>query len=196
MSKDKDEIREQILAAAEKRIQQYGFNKTTMNEIAKDCNMSAANIYRFFDSKNEIATELALQSFFEAEKLLKAITRNPELSPVDKLKAFTLEKLRMNYQMFNHQPNCFEIVNYIIDERDDLIEQHKETARSYLAEVLAEGNRDGLFDIDDIFAMADTLLKAVTLFYCPVLINMYTLEEMEHSAVEVVELLVKGLEKR
>lgn len=196
MSKDKHETREQILAAAEKRIQQYGFNKTTMNEIAKDCNMSAANIYRFFNNKNEIATEFALQSFSEAEKLLKAVARNPELAPIDKLKAFTLEKLRMNYQMFNHQPNCFEIVNYIIDERDDLIEQHKETARSYLAEILAEGNQTGLFDIDDIFTMADTFLKAVTLFYCPVLINMYTLEEMEDSAVHVVELLVKGLEKR
>ncbi len=184
------------MAAAEKRIMQYGFNKTTMNEIAKDCNMSAANIYRFFNSKNDIATEFALQSFTEAEKLLKTIIRNPKLDTVDKLKAFTLEKLRMNYQMFYQQPNCFEIVNYILDKRDDLIEQHKETVRSYLAEVLAEGNRADLFDIDDIFAMADTFLKAVTLFYCPVLINMYTLEEMERSAVEVVELLVKGLEKR
>ena len=51
MSKDKQKIKEQIMAAAGKRFLQYGFNKTTMGEIAKDCHMSAANIYRFLKAK-------------------------------------------------------------------------------------------------------------------------------------------------
>ena len=48
--KSRQEIAEQIIAAAEKRFFYYGFGKTTMAEIASDCDMSPANIYRFFVS--------------------------------------------------------------------------------------------------------------------------------------------------
>lgn len=196
MPKNREITRELILDAAANRIQQYGFNKTTMNEIAKDCNMSAANIYRFFDSKNDIAAEMAQQSFVEVEKTCKDIARKTRLAPVEKLKAFCNVKLRTNYEMLYENPNCFEIIHFIMEERDDLISAHKEKVRSYLAEILAEGNRTGLFDIDDVVTMADTFQKAVILFYCPVFIKMYTLEEMEASVECVVNLLVAGLKKR
>jgi AcrR family transcriptional regulator len=196
MSKDKQEIKDQIMAAAEKRFLQYGFNKTTMGEIAKDCHMSAANIYRFFKNKNDIASEMASQSLLEAQHVLKELVRDTRLTPVEKLKSFTLAKLQMNYKMFSQQPNYFEIVNYIVKERDDLLEKHHDKITSFIAEILAEGNRMSLFDVDDIFTVADTFLKAVTLFICPVLVDMYTLEEMEDAADKVVTLLVKGLEKR
>src|ERR1041384_4520369 len=47
--------REAILNAAAERILHYGYNKTTMTEIAADCGMSAGNIYRFYPSKIDIA---------------------------------------------------------------------------------------------------------------------------------------------
>ncbi|MDH3693378.1 MAG: TetR/AcrR family transcriptional regulator, partial [Gammaproteobacteria bacterium] len=36
-----ENVRERILEAANVRFQQYGYNKTTMAEIAGDCKMSA-----------------------------------------------------------------------------------------------------------------------------------------------------------
>lgn len=195
MSTDKEKTRQQILRAADERIQQYGFCKTTMNEIAKDCKMSAANIYRFFDSKNDIAAELATQCFSDAEQIFKTVARDTKTGPPEKLKGLCIEKLRVNYSMFHQNPNYFEIVNFIIEERDDLIETHKNKVRAYIAEVLAEGNRIGLFDIDDVVATADTFHKAVILFHCPVFINMYTLQEMEESVENVVNLLIQGLKK-
>ena len=53
----KEQTRQKILVAAQERFERYGFNKTTMNEIAKDCEMSAANIYRFFKNKGELIAE-------------------------------------------------------------------------------------------------------------------------------------------
>ena len=40
----KADPREAILKAAADRILHYGYNKTTMSEIAADCGMSAGNI--------------------------------------------------------------------------------------------------------------------------------------------------------
>ena len=56
---EKTDTRQQILDAAFQRIMHYGYAKTTMAEIARDCCMSAGNIYRFFASKIDIAEAMA-----------------------------------------------------------------------------------------------------------------------------------------
>ena len=48
-------IKHDILDKAFLRFGRFGFGKTTMAEIAKDCDMSAGNLYRYFDNKKEIA---------------------------------------------------------------------------------------------------------------------------------------------
>ncbi|HXI87254.1 MAG TPA: TetR/AcrR family transcriptional regulator, partial [Parvularculaceae bacterium] len=50
-----DDTAKQILHAASSRFLHYGYGKTTMSEIAKDCNMSTGNVYRYFPSKMDIA---------------------------------------------------------------------------------------------------------------------------------------------
>ena len=43
-----ESIKNRIIEEAEKHFRQYGFKKSRMAEIAKDCQMSAANLYRYF----------------------------------------------------------------------------------------------------------------------------------------------------
>ena len=43
--------RVKILTEAERLFRHYGYSKTTMADIADGCDMSAANLYRFFPSK-------------------------------------------------------------------------------------------------------------------------------------------------
>ncbi len=47
-----NQVRARILEASQGRFRQYGYNKTTMAEVAKDCGMSAANLYRYFENKH------------------------------------------------------------------------------------------------------------------------------------------------
>ena len=70
---DPDKIRQDILEAAEARFKLYGYNKTTMSEIAKDCDMSAANLYRFFQNKLDIGANLACRCLDDEICLLKSI---------------------------------------------------------------------------------------------------------------------------
>ncbi|HEO66026.1 MAG TPA: TetR/AcrR family transcriptional regulator, partial [Spirochaetes bacterium] len=58
MSEDKENIRQKILEVAEKRIDHYGFNKTTVEEIAEDANIGKGSIYSHFKSKKEILIAL------------------------------------------------------------------------------------------------------------------------------------------
>jgi len=59
MTQSSDKVRLRILEAAAQRFTQFGYNKTTMAEVAQDCGMSAANLYRYFENKLDIGANLA-----------------------------------------------------------------------------------------------------------------------------------------
>ncbi len=191
-----ENTRNLIIGAAEGRFSQYGFNKTTMAEIAKDCDMSAANLYRFFENKNDILAEMTDRCFRQTEDSLREVLRRPDVSPAESLEAFIVEKLRIKYDMQANQPKFNEIVEYISSERFDLVSRHRDALRSSMAEIIADGNRNGDFDADDIVATAELISKATILFDHPVFMNKFSLDELEEAAKGIVRLLVKGLERR
>jgi AcrR family transcriptional regulator len=56
------EVREQIVAAAEEHFRRYGFEKTTVSDLAKSIGFSKAYIYKFFDSKQAIGEAICSQT--------------------------------------------------------------------------------------------------------------------------------------
>jgi AcrR family transcriptional regulator len=195
MSKN-EETRELIINAAEKRFSQYGFNKTTMAEIAKDCGMSAANLYRYFKDKNDILVVMAESCFRSIEDCLREILRRPGMSASEKLKLMTLEKLRAKYDLVTNNPKINEMVQYISSERFDIISRHKDAIKSVLAEAIAEGNRSGELEATDIVKTADMISKATIMFDHPSFMCDCSLKELEDSASEIIDTLARGLKKQ
>lgn len=195
-TKVSDEIRQLILDKAVGRFGQYGIGKTTMVEIAKDCDMSAGNLYRYFDSKREIGVEVAKRFIAHMESVIREVVRRPGLTPVERLEAFVLEKLQLVHRQVKEQPHILELVYYIFDERWDLVEQHRETQNSLMSEILAEGNRLGDFEVQDVAQTAQTIYAITTKFRVPHFMNRYTFEALAEEARGAVSLIIKGLGKR
>ena len=72
-----DETARAILDAASRRFLHYGFGKTTMSEIAGDCNMSTGNLYRFFGSKLDIAEAFVRRLRADQVARLREVTARP-----------------------------------------------------------------------------------------------------------------------
>src|SRR5690606_12244692 len=53
-----DSKKGQIVQAALKRFSHYGFNKTTMSEIAVDLNITKANLYYYYPDKNALIKDV------------------------------------------------------------------------------------------------------------------------------------------
>lgn len=190
-----EEIRQRIFAAADARFRQYGFNKTTMAEIAEDCGMSPANIYRFYSSKNEIVAEMATACFRKKEDALREILHAPGLSAAEKLEAFVLETMRITHARVSEQPKVKEVVDCICRDRVDLVSRHGEIKQSLIAEILAEGNRSGEFEVPDIVAAAETILQATVLAEDHLFVGKYPVAELERIVRGIVRLLIRGLKK-
>lgn len=191
-----EEIKNQILDAAFERFGRYGFGKTTMVEIAKECQMSAGNLYRYYPNKKEIGAGCAGRCMQASEELWREILKQPKLSPAMRLTAFVEEKLHYLHQQFSDNPPLFELVMYISGERGDLVSGHLKVLQSLVAEVLAEGNKTGDFDVPDVLGTARVFLAATTKFITPHFMGAFKLKELENEAREVVQLLVQGLTKR
>ena len=81
------EKRAQILTLAKKKFERFGFNKTTVDEIAKDASISKRTLYQEFENKAKILEELFM---FEALSVRKAILNqiNKIVGPKEKLQTF------------------------------------------------------------------------------------------------------------
>jgi AcrR family transcriptional regulator len=189
-----EEIKDLILEKSIDRFIRYGFGKTTMVEIAKDCGMSAGNLYRYYESKFDIGVGVAQDYISRAEKVLKDVLQKPGLTPTQRLEAFVLEKLRFMHSNILEQPNVQDLVNYILDERWDLVESHREFQNALMSEILTEGNRSGEFKVADVAQTANVIYAMTTKFRLPHFIKNVTLEGLEQEAKGVMDLMLHGLQ--
>jgi AcrR family transcriptional regulator len=67
--------RERILEAAELCLVRNGFDRTTMQDIARAAAMSAANLYRYFDSKEALVVGLVEREHLRGAALVGQLGR-------------------------------------------------------------------------------------------------------------------------
>ena len=189
----KSDTRDQIVEAAKTRFSHYGYDKTTMAELARDCNMSPGNLYRFFPGKLDIAEAIAQGAEDERFKQAQELVRQDGVSPPEKLRALLFFELRETFYRLESQPRAIEIAQIIAKERPDFSNRAMHRARSLIAEILAAGNADGSFDISDIVFAAEMIQSATMKFDFPQLWSRLSLDKLERELDGVLNLIVGGL---
>jgi AcrR family transcriptional regulator len=184
-----------ILDKAFLRFRHFGFGKTTMVEIAEDCEMSAGNLYRYFKSKKDIGAGCARRCMQQKLDLEREIVRNHRLKPEQKLQTLALEVLDYMYLQFSDQPALMELVDFISRKRWDIVLQYMEQERSLLSEILSEGNRSGDFNIPDVLGTSKCIQAALIKFIAPRYMDAFTLEELRQEASGVTTMLTEGLKQ-
>jgi AcrR family transcriptional regulator len=190
------DIHTQILEAAEARFNQYGYNKTTMAEIACDCDMSAANLYRYFKNKLDIGAAISQQCLDEKEQLLAAVVHDGSLTASEKLEAFVLKVLHYTYNHFDVSPKLSELVEAMSDQRPDMVAKHSGSKLKLLSDLVEQGQKSGEFQLENVDEAAEAIQTAILLFYYPLTLKMYPLEVLELKAINLCRLLLAGLTTR
>lgn len=189
------DIHSQIVDAANTRFRHYGYGKTTMVEIAADTGMSAANLYRYFNSKQDIIAECANRCMCERVDRLRVAIRKSGMSAIEQLEAYVLTDLNMSHEMAEGDERISELVNNITLERPDMVYKKVEAENALIAEILLHGNETGEFNVDDITKTADAIHMSLIIFNVPSFMSLYSLEEFKEKARSVIELIITGLEK-
>jgi len=189
------DTRSQIVGAAHTRFRHYGYGKTTMAEIAADIGMSAANLYRYFESKQDIIAECANRCMCERVDRLRAAIRKPGMGATEQLQTYVLTDLNISHEMAEDDEKISELVNNITLQRPDMVYRKIEAENALIAEILSYGNETGEFAIDDITNTASTIHMSLVIFNVPTFMSLYSLEEFKEKATSIIDLIVTGLAK-
>src|SRR4030066_2586274 len=100
------EKRAHILTLAKKKFERFGFNKTTVDEIARDASISKRTLYQEFENKEKILEELLM---FEALAVRKAILNQigKITEPAEKLQTY----IRLSNKYLEQNPFVVNILN-------------------------------------------------------------------------------------
>ncbi len=188
-------IRAEILKAAQEHFRNFGYGKTTMAEIADDVNMSAANLYRYFDNKQDIAAACADQCMDELHTLLENVVKLPNLNATQRFHMFVQTAMRYYYEMSHDTPRLNELVESIAHNHPGMIHQRNQKIESLMAAILKQGMEEDEFQVENISTTARAVTKATVMFTTPIFMPLYALEQFEKMAVDVVTLIIKGLRK-
>jgi len=188
----------QILNAADTLFRQLGYNKTTMMDISKECGISCGGLYRYFESKQKIGEGCVIRCFAKLERNLKEVIHQEGRIAGTRLEEFVLANLRYYHEQFSLNPRFNELILFVTNERRDLLREHLDRRASLLAEILSEGNRNGEFDVDNVYQTSKTIVDALSKFTAArfIALEPYSIEEMEDQAKEVIGLLICGIGKR
>ena len=192
---DTPDTRQQILDAAMERILHYGYAKTTMSEIAKDCGMSAGNIYRFFASKLDIAEAMARKFNGEMYQNYAAIVREKKPA-AQRMREFFEFSMSSTFQAIEAKAKILEVAEVLSDERPLYFNEQLAQERVYLVQLLEDGIREGVFrPIERLDETAEFIQAALMKFRFPQLFSHLTLPKLKRELAGVLNLLLAGLSK-
>ncbi|BBB92201.1 MAG TPA: TetR/AcrR family transcriptional regulator [Methylomusa anaerophila] len=145
-----DELKDLILDKAKDRFDRFGFKKTTMDEISRDCKISKKTIYEQFKDKEDLFICLFIRESRKAREIIFA-RMGEIIDPLDKL--IQLVKTATSY--FNED----NFLTRLLKSNDDLFSPFlimkyrciaEEEVISIIADIISEGKKQGkLRDVDE-----------------------------------------------
>ncbi|HZP68595.1 MAG TPA: TetR/AcrR family transcriptional regulator [Pseudolabrys sp.] len=173
-----DDTRDRIMDVADRLFRQLGFAKTTVADIAAELDMSPANVYRFFPSKNAIVEAICRRCLAELDERAWEIgrSRGPARERIERL---ILEILAYHKANLLTDKRVNDIVLVAIEDSWDAIQAHKEVIRNVVELIIRDGIAAGEFEKVDPAETSRLFMRSVVAFVHPVLISQCLAEDEE-----------------
>ncbi len=185
--------REHILDQAQGLFRRFSYGKTTMADIAGTVGMSAANLYRYFDAKEEIAIQVSQRCMYEDEDIGREIIRSAEPSAAVKLERLILKIALHKYDRFKGDPFMQEIIQICATNRGDVMDMHMASLTAMIQDVLDQGLAAGEFEpVDGDNDAFKVLLALAGAWYPAVSVN-FSREQIDAFCGQLTKLVLKGL---
>jgi len=135
-----------ILDKSKELFERFGYQKTTLTDIAKSVGKVKTAIYYYFSGKEEIFAQLVKQESEEFfTQLQKAVDQQD--SPLSKLECYVetritlMQKISSRYGFLKQE--FFELMPIVEENRKEA--HQKEQA--YIEAILTEGSKEGSFNV-------------------------------------------------
>jgi AcrR family transcriptional regulator len=180
---------ENIINTAERLFQGTGFQKTTVADIARELQMSPANVYRFFTSRFEIEEAVCRRLLDQIQLTIRKEIAKSKGPASRTLRNATFAVSQMNTLRFTAERKLHELFETAHNENWPTVREHYNWIDKRFEEVIGEGMAAGEFRRGDA-KLASRLFRSICLEFC----NPRLMEETPRPAIsEVVEFCLAAL---
>lgn len=186
------EVRNQIVAAATEHFSRYGYEKTTVSDLARAIGFSKAYIYKFFESKQAIGEMICANCLHEIESDVRAAVEETDL-PAEKLrrmfKVFTEASLRL----FFRDRKLYDIAASAATENWQAVQAYEARVQKLLQDVLQEGRQTGDFERKTPLDEATAAIYLVMRPYLNPLLLQYNFDSADVAPAQLSSLVLRSL---
>lgn len=185
-------VREQIVQAAQEYFGHYGYEKTTVAELAKSIGFSKAYIYKFFNSKQAIGEVICTNRLRMIMDIVEAEIADATTSS-DKLRRLFRALIDANSDLFFHDRKLYDIASAASVEQWQSAVNHKIKLKNLLASIVSEGRANGEFERrSPLDETVDAVFLVLLPYINPVQLQ-YNLDVAPQAAQQLPSLILRSL---
>jgi len=186
------EIRDQIINAAMQHFGHYGYEKTTVSDLARAIGFSKAYIYKFFDSKQAIGGVICSNRLAMIMQIVEAaIAEAPTAS--ERLRRLFRSISEAGSDLFFHDRKLYDLAAVASRDQWPSVKIHEVRIRELIRQIVLQGRESGEFERK---TPLDEAVNAIFLILRPYVDSaqlQYNLATAPEAAVHLPALILRSL---
>jgi AcrR family transcriptional regulator len=186
------EVRDQIIAAATEHFRRYGYEKTTVSDLAKTIGFSKAYIYKFFDSKQAIGEAICGKTLGSLVATVEEAVAGAT-TPTEKFRRMFKVLVTTGVGLFFDDRKLYDIAAFAAGEGWPPARAYALRLREILTEIVREGREAGEFERKTPLDETVQAIYLVLLPYANPLLLQHNLDRAEDAPVQLSNLVLRSL---
>jgi AcrR family transcriptional regulator len=188
------EVRDQIVSAATTHFRLYGYEKTTVSDLAKAIGFSKAYIYKFFESKQAIGELICANCLREIETDVRTAVDSVDRPP-EKLRRMFKVIVESSLRLFFEDRKLYEISASAVSENWDAVRAYEVRIQQMLQEVVRQGRETEDFERKTPLDEAVNAIYLVMRPYLNPLLLQYNFDHAGDAPAQLSSLVLRSLSR-
>jgi len=183
---------ERILEVTEDVLRRFGLAKATVVDVARALDVSHGSVYRHFPSKASLREAVAKRWLDRVNAPLQKIADSSGPAPA-RLERWLRTMFAIKHKKLGDDPEMFATYLTLAREACKVVKAHKDGLIDQVAHILADGVKQGVFQIADVKVTARALFEATSRFHHPAHAEEWSDPQLGARIDAVLALLLRGL---
>jgi AcrR family transcriptional regulator len=182
----------ELLNAVDDLVRQRGAVDISLVELASAVNMSASNIYRFFESKEALLEAVAEKWFADKVAIMEDVVAS-DLPIREKVYVYFARRFTLNRERFESEPELFKSYCELGSQYFEVVRGYVDLGDHYLSMLVVEAQDQGFFEGLTIDQAVSLINQMVHVYVNPDMLLYLAPKLSEQKLAVIVDTLFTGL---
>ncbi|MDP8996676.1 MAG: TetR/AcrR family transcriptional regulator [Pseudomonadota bacterium] len=188
----RDETRLRILTKADEMFRQFGFMRTTVADVAAELQMSTANIYKYFPSKEAIIEASATKALDLMTSQILLVANSKETAS-SRIQQIVLIIVRRQLHTFHNEKQFYRLIIMSIESGWTAPRRFRENLNAIMDKLILGGITTGEFKKGQHSKAGEILMDCLLCVTHPLLLREIADTDVEKKAIVQVEFILRAL---